>query len=75
MRLSRRASGFLLVVAAWTAFVWITLIKNIAADHLPTHGTGFHVVHYLLAAVALGLDVGIAVIGVRGWRGADRRVG
>jgi hypothetical protein len=74
VRISRRASGFLLLVAAWTAFVWITLIRNIARDHLPTHGTGFHVVHYVLAAIALLLDVGVFVIGVRGWRGSDRRV-
>jgi hypothetical protein len=68
--LSRRAAGFLLVVAAWTAFVWITLIRNIAKDHGPGHGTAFHVVHYVLAAVALGLDVGVISIGWRGWRAA-----
>jgi hypothetical protein len=74
MRLSRRASGFLLLVAAWTAFVWITLIKNVAEDHLPSHGTGFHVVHYVLAGIALVLDVGVISIGWRGWRGGGRRV-
>ncbi len=68
MTLSRRASGFLLVVAAWTAFVWLTLVRNIAQDHLPTHGTAFHVVHYALAAIALLLDAGVARIGWRGWR-------
>jgi hypothetical protein len=68
--LSRRAAGFLLVVAAWTAFVWITLIRNIAKDHEPGHGTAFHVVHYVLAAIALGLDVGVISIGWRGWRAA-----
>lgn len=53
--------------------MWITLIKNIAADHLPTHGAAFHAVHYVLAAIALLLDVGVSVIGVRGWRAAGRR--
>jgi hypothetical protein len=51
--LSRRAAGFLLGVSAWTAFIWITLIKNIAKDH--DHGLGFHVVHYVLAAISLTL--------------------
>ena len=75
MRLSRRASGFLLVVAGWTAFVWITLIRNIARDHLPTHGTAFHVIHYVLAAIALLLDAGVVVLGVRGWRASGRPAG
>ncbi|HEV7209994.1 MAG TPA: hypothetical protein VGN54_14805 [Mycobacteriales bacterium] len=70
MTLSRRAAGFLLVVAAWTAFVWVTLVRNIAGDHLPTHGTAFHAVHYVLAAIALALDLGVAWIGWRGWRTA-----
>ncbi len=72
MRLSRRASGFLLVVGAWTAFVWIVLIRNIARDH--SHGTAFHVVHDVLAAIALLLDVGVLWIGGRGWIAADRHV-
>jgi hypothetical protein len=72
VRLSRRASGFLLVVVAWTAFVWIVLVRNIARDH--SHGTGFHVVHYVLAGIALTLDVGVLWIAVRGWRGGGHRV-
>jgi hypothetical protein len=44
------------------------LIKNIAHDHDPGHGTAFHLVHYVLAAIALGLDVGVIAIGWRGWR-------
>lgn len=68
MTLSRRASVFLLVVAGWTAFVWITLVRNIAKDHEPNHGTGFHLVHYVLAAIALLLDVGVVALGWRGVR-------
>lgn len=70
MQLSRRASVFLLVVAGWTAFVWITLVRNIARDHDPAHGTAFHAVHYVLAAIALALNVGVALVGWRGLRAA-----
>jgi len=73
MTLSRRAAGFLLAVAAWTAFVWVTLVRNIAGDHLPSHGTAFHLVHYVLAAIALVLDAGVAAIGWRGLRASPRR--
>ena len=72
MRLSRRASAFLLLVGAWTAFVWIVLVRNIAHDH--QHGNAFHVVHYVLAAIALGLDLGVLWIGGRGLRAAHRPV-
>jgi hypothetical protein len=64
----------LLVVAAWTAFVWITLIRNIAKDHAPGHGTAFHLVHYVLAAIALSLDIGVASLGWRGWRAARQKI-
>ncbi len=74
MRLSRRASGFLLLVGVFTAFVWITLLRNVAHDHLPSHGTGFHVVHYVLAGVALTLNLGVLWLGLRGWLGSSRRV-
>jgi hypothetical protein len=32
MRLSRRASWFLLIFCLWTWFIWVTLVKNIWAD-------------------------------------------
>ena len=64
--MTRKAAQFLLGYTAWSFFVWITLVKNIAKDHLPGHGTAFHVVHYVLAAISLVLA---AVIGRIGWNG------
>lgn len=72
MRLSRRASAFLLLVAAWTGFVWVVLVRNVHRDH--THDAAFHRVHYVLAAVALVLDLGVLWLGLRGWLGSGRRV-
>jgi hypothetical protein len=68
MPLSRRAAGFLLGVSAWTTLIWVVLIKNIAKDHDPGHGTAFHVVHYVLAAISLTLAAGTALVGLRAWR-------
>ncbi len=70
MPLSRRAAGFLLGVSAWTTFIWVTLIRNVSRDTL--HGTGFKVVHYVLAAISLGLAAGTAYVGLRAWRASVR---
>lgn len=70
MPLSRRAAGFLLGVSAWTTFIWVTLIRNVSRDTV--HGTGFKVVHYVLAAISLGLAAGTAHVGWRAWRASAR---
>jgi hypothetical protein len=68
MRLSRRASWFLLVFCLWTWFIWVTLVKNIWADPRSwNHGaTGFFIVHVVLAVIDIVCGTGI---GVLGWRG------
>lgn len=68
MRLSRRASWFLLVFAVWSWFIWITLVKNIWADPRSwDHGaTGFFIVHVVLAAIDIVCGT---AIGILGWRG------
>lgn len=70
MHLSRRASWLLLAFAAWSWFIWVTLVKNISADprawgpgHHPTAFLGIHVV---LAIISLVFGT---AIGRLGWRG------
>jgi hypothetical protein len=56
------------VFAAWTAFVWVTFIRNISRDH--THSTGFKVVHIALAVISLGFAAGTVVVVARERRSA-----
>ncbi len=70
MQLSRRASWLLIAFAAWSWFIWVTLIKNISADSRswsPTHApTAFLGVHVALAVISLAFG---SAIGWLGWRG------
>jgi hypothetical protein len=59
----RRRANVLLAAAAWTLYVWVTRMWNIARD--PAHGLGFKAVHGLLAVVSVGFAVALAVIGLR----------
>jgi len=70
MKLSRRASWFLIAFAAWSWFIWVTLVKNIWGDSRSwSHGaTGFFVVHVVLAAISLVLGTAIGWLGWRGLR-------
>jgi len=66
MTVSRRVAWFLLAVALWTAFVWITFIRNLVKDH--GRPTGFYVAHTVLIVVDLAIAVGLGVIAVRALR-------
>jgi Na+/melibiose symporter-like transporter len=48
---SRRAAWFLYAFAAWTVFVWVVFIKNIARAH--QYSFGFKAVHIVLAAISI----------------------
>src|SRR5258708_7750002 len=74
MKLSRRASWFLIAFALWSWFIWVTLIKNISADsrswgpgHTPT---AFLDVHVVLAIISITFG---SAIGWLGWRGLRAR--
>lgn len=69
---SRRAGAFLLGVAALNVFEWGTFIRNLAAD--TGRPTAFYVAHAVLIVVNLGMAVGLAGLGLRIWRSADRGV-
>jgi hypothetical protein len=72
MQLSRRVSWLLIAFAAWSWFIWVTLIKNISADSRawsPTHSpTAFFDVHAVLAAISIVLGTAIGWLGWRGLR-------
>jgi hypothetical protein len=76
MHLSRRASWFLLAFAAWSWFIWVTLIKNISADPRSWdpnhHPTGFLAIHVVLAIISITFGT---AIGRLGWRGLKASTG
>lgn len=58
-----RNATYLRVVAGWTVFVWIVLIKNMLGAN--DHSIAFRAVHIGLAIVSITLAVGmIAVVRV-----------
>jgi hypothetical protein len=71
MKTSRARANVLLAAAAWTVYVWVTRMWNIARD--PDHDFGFKAVHGALAIVSLAFAVALAVIGFRMRREAPRR--
>jgi hypothetical protein len=70
MRTTRTRANVLLAAAAWTLWVWLTRMWNIARD--PDHDLGFKLVHGLLAAVSVAFAVALATIGLRMRREARR---
>ena len=73
MKLSRRASWFLLAFGVWSWFIWITFVKNLWADASGLafhHGspTAYFWVHLMLAVTSFVLGTAIGVLGLRGLR-------
>ncbi|MER5326114.1 hypothetical protein ABZV14_20525 [Streptosporangium canum] len=62
MQMSRKIAGFLVALAAFMIFEWISLGFNLADGH----PTAFYVVHGILIAVNLVLAIVLGVIGLRG---------
>lgn len=60
------AGRLLLAAAAWTWFVWVTRLLNMAGED---RSAGFVAVHAGLAVVSLLLAVPVAVVGWRLSRG------
>ncbi|GAA5043342.1 hypothetical protein HNP84_004407 [Thermocatellispora tengchongensis] len=68
MQMSRTVAAFLLGLAAFMVFEWISLGFNLADGH----ETSFYVVHGILIGVNLVLALVLGAIGVRGLRGGKR---
>jgi hypothetical protein len=62
MQMSRKMAGFLIGLAAFMIFEWISLGFNLADGH----PTAFYVVHGILIAVNIVLAIVLGVIGLRG---------
>ncbi|HEY8372604.1 MAG TPA: hypothetical protein VIL00_07670 [Pseudonocardiaceae bacterium] len=79
MRLSRRASLFLIAFAVWTWLIWPNFLRNIWRDTRSWDAAGgptaFFTVHLLLVLASLTLGTAIGVIGWRGYRATHRRPG
>ncbi len=77
MKLSRRASWFLLAFAAWSWFIWVVLVKNVWQDPRSwSHGaTGFFLVHAVIAGISSVLGTAIGWLGWRGLRATKATVG
>ncbi len=63
MKTTRARANVLLAAAAWTLYVWITRMWNIARD--PAHDFGFKAAHGALAVVSVAFAVALGVIGLR----------
>lgn len=76
MKLSRRASWFLVAFGVWSVIVWTTFVKNLWKD---TSGLAFHHgdhssptayfwIHLTLAVVSFLLGLAIGTLGLRSLR-------
>ncbi|MFM9615206.1 SCO4848 family membrane protein [Streptomyces niveiscabiei] len=77
MKLSRRASWFLLAFGAWSWVIWVTFIKNLFEDASGLafddgSPTAYLWVHLALAITSFILGTAIGVLGLRGVRATRR---
>jgi len=73
--LTRRWSGFLVAVGAWTWLIWPRFALAIWKDDrsfVDGSPTSFLWVHALLIAASLVIGTTVGVLGLRGWRAAAR---
>ncbi len=76
MKLSRRASWFLLAFGVWSWIVWVTFVNNLWADASGlafshgdhAHPTAYFWIHLTLAVTSTALGTAIATLGLRGLR-------
>lgn len=67
MSAGRRTGWFLVAMAAWNAFIWLTFAKNLSQAHADgeDRATGYWVAHTALIVVNLVLGVVFAVLGTK----------
>jgi hypothetical protein len=66
---TRRVSILLLAAGAWTLFIWVTRLVNMAGED---RSAGFYVVHGALAVISVAFGLAIGVVG---WRALKARSG
>lgn len=71
VKLSRKASWFLVLFGVWTWVLWPNFLRNIWADGRSWHNgpTGFFLVHLALTVVSFVAGNAVGWLGVRGLRG------
>ena len=67
MSAGRRIGWFLVAMAVWNAFIWLTFAKNLSEAHADgeDRATGYWVAHTSLIVVNLVLGVVFAVLGTK----------
>lgn len=65
----RRRGGFLIAVAVWNLWLWITRIVNLVQDPTP-RTTGFIAVHAVLYGTSILIALAVGALGWRMWREA-----
>jgi hypothetical protein len=63
--MTRRDALVLRGFAVWTIYVWVTRMWNIWRDHAPGHGTGFKLVHTVLAVISVAFAIAALAIVAR----------
>jgi len=63
MKRQRTRANLILAASAWTLYVWITRMWNIARDQSTTFG--FKAVHAVIAVISVAFAVVLAVIALR----------
>jgi hypothetical protein len=66
---TRRVSFLLLAAGAWTLFIWVTRLVNMAGED---RSVGFLAVHSALAVISIAFGVAVGVVG---WRALRARSG
>jgi hypothetical protein len=66
---TRRVAVLLLAAGAWTLFVWVTRLVNMAGED---RSAGFYVVHGALAVISIAFGVALGVVG---WKALRARTG
>jgi hypothetical protein len=62
---SRRVAWFLIALAVWTLYIWITLVVIIGRQN---HPISFKIVHDTLAVISMAFGVGAGFVGIRALR-------
>ena len=70
MKLERKHAAWILGLAAWNVFIWVTFAKNLYAAHADgeDRATGYWVAHTVLIVVNLGIAAALVRFGVKAWR-------
>ena len=77
MSAGRRTGWFLVAMAVWNFFIWLTFAKNLHAAYADgeDRATGYWVAHTILIVVDLVIAVVLARLGLRLVRSPQTQVG